>query len=188
MLLPVLGTLDSCSISFFCQRALGSLPGLDEPEGKQISSGRRRTFLCSPVQPPANSLQLFQNTPHAPQQEPSPRRSSPRRVPRHLQTLPRTGSLCAAWSHTGLTQRVSSPLLTASFTGGEPTTPTLWPTPGPPRDSSPKPYFSSAPKGCKHLVCHTNPNQLREWEWVRVGRSVAGVGQRVRNTCSTSPA
>lgn len=39
VLLPVSGTLDSCSISFFCQRALVSLPGLDEPEGKQISGG-----------------------------------------------------------------------------------------------------------------------------------------------------
>lgn len=39
VLLPVLGTFDSCSISFFCQRALVSLPGLDQPESKQVSVG-----------------------------------------------------------------------------------------------------------------------------------------------------
>lgn len=36
---PVLGTSDSCSISFICQRVLVSPPGLDEPERKQISMG-----------------------------------------------------------------------------------------------------------------------------------------------------
>lgn len=67
MLLPVLGTFDSCSISFFCQRALLSLSGLREPDGKQSARGRSgRTFslLHSPVWYLDNRIQLFQNTAH----------------------------------------------------------------------------------------------------------------------------
>lgn len=56
VLLPVSGTLDSCSISFFCQGALLSSLGLDKPERKRVTGSSGRTGAL--FHPPVRDLKL----------------------------------------------------------------------------------------------------------------------------------
>lgn len=94
VLLPVSGTLDSCSISFFCQGALLSSLGLDKPEGKRVTGSSGRTGALS--HPPVRDLKLASGHPkHCAlwQQEPSTCHSSLRWGLRQLQVLPRPGDV-----------------------------------------------------------------------------------------------
>lgn len=69
MLLPVLGTFDSCSISLFCQWAMGCVPELEELQGSKqtwvIWNQAQPPLLSSAA--PDNRIQLFQNRPRTPE-------------------------------------------------------------------------------------------------------------------------
>lgn len=94
VLLPVSGTFDSCSVSFFCQGALLSLLGLDKPEGKRVTGSSGRTGAL--FHPPVRDLKLASARPkHCTlwQQEPGACHSSLRRGLRQLQVLPRPGDV-----------------------------------------------------------------------------------------------